>query len=594
MNHLILGENKNRLRLNCASQQISNEIVEYQYDYTPDPSVTGEKDLIAQLPLTDHPFIHLHTFVDGSGIIGQWRPDSGLRKQLTGDWAVPGEVNLSHSAPMVCFFDGSDRNVLTVSVSDASRDIHLLAGVHEETGEMNLHIVIHLSEPASAGRLTVRFDFRKLPFYKVLRELAAWWDSLLPDAPMEVPSCARLPMYSTWYSYHQDMQDETMLKEYQEAARMGMRAVIIDDGWQTADNNRGYGFCGDWNPEPGKFPDFARHVRRIHQLGMKCMIWYSVPFMGEYSKMWDTFKDMLLHRDPVLHTGILDPRYPQVREYLIATYRKAARDWGLDGFKLDFIDSFRSYPDTPAWNEKMDFQEIQDAVYCLMLGIRQALKKENPELLIEFRQNYIGPQMRRFGNMFRVGDCPMSGITNRVAIADLRLLSGSTAVHSDMVMWTAQETPENVAVQLISCIFATLQISVRLAGLSERQRKTLEHYLRFSIEYRDVLLTGNFVARNPLAQYPLLSAFKNSIRISAVYDSLQIMEVPEDDCREYWLLNGTTASTLYLEFPSGSSNGVLTIYDCYGETVLCQPSSDLCGIQKLAVPSGGSLKLTRD
>ena len=100
---------------------------------------------------------------------------------------------------------------------------------------------------------------------------------------------------------------------------------------------------------------------------MKCMIWYSVPFMGEYSAMWNSFKDMLLHYDPVLHTGILDPRYPQVRSYLISTYQQAARSWGLDGFKLDFIDSFRSYPDTPSYQEAMDFHEIQDAVYCLML-----------------------------------------------------------------------------------------------------------------------------------------------------------------------------------------------------------------------------------
>lgn len=594
MNHFIMEENNNRLRLNCISRQISHEVAEYQYEYTPDPSVTGEMEQIAQLPLADHPFIHLHTFIDGSGIIGQWRPDSGMRKQLIGDWASPSEVNLSHSAPVVCFFDGADRNVLTVAVSESSRDIHLLAGVHEETGEMNLHIIVHLSEPAAAGHLTVRLDFRRLPFYRTLRDLSAWWDALLPDAPMEVPSCARLPMYSTWYSYHQDMQDEIMLKEYQEAARMGMRAVIIDDGWQTADNNRGYGFCGDWNPEPGKFPDFARHVRQIHQLGMKCMIWYSVPFMGEYSEMWNTFKDMLLHHDPVLHTGILDPRYPQVREYLISTYQKAAGEWGLDGFKLDFIDSFRSYPDTPAWNEEMDFHEIQDAVYCLMLGISQTLKKENPELLIEFRQNYIGPQMRRFGNIFRVGDCPMSGITNRVAITDLRLLSGSTAVHSDMLMWPAQESPENVAIQLINCIFATLQISVRLAVLSERQKKTLEHYLRFSIAYRDVLLTGSFQAKNPLAQYPLLSASKNGVHICASYDNLQVLEIPKDDCREYWLLNGTTADALYLEFPSESSAGLLTVYDCCGETVLRQPASGLGGIQKLAVPSGGSLKLTKE
>lgn len=34
------------------------------------------------------------------------------------------------------------------------------------------------------------------------------------------------------------------------------------------------------------------------------------------------------------------PRYPQVRQYLVKTYEEAATVRGLDGLKLDFIDSF--------------------------------------------------------------------------------------------------------------------------------------------------------------------------------------------------------------------------------------------------------------
>lgn len=592
MNDFELNQNTNRLAAACTQSSPETGIREFLYTYSPDPAARGRLDLVPQLPLPDQPLLHFYTLLDGTGITGIWKPDAGMRKQLIGDWADFGELNLSHSAPVVCLFNGSDQNVITVSVSEASRDLHLSAGVHEENGQINLHIVIHFSEPVSSGQLKIRFDFRPLPFYKVLQDTAAWWDTILPDPPMEVPDCARFPMYSTWYSYHQEMNDELLLDEYRQAAKMGMKAVIIDDGWQTSDNNRGYGFCGDWQPAAEKFPDFARHVRHIHDLGMKCMIWYSVPFMGEYSAMWNSFKDMLLHYDPVLHTGILDPRYPQVRSYLISTYQQAARSWGLDGFKLDFIDSFRSYPDTPSYQEAMDFHEIQDAVYCLMLGIHRTLKEENPDLLIEFRQNYIGPQMRRFGNIFRVGDCPMSGITNRVAITDLKLLGGSTAVHSDMIMWPEKETAENAAVQLIDCIFSTLQISVRLAGLSERQRKTLEHYLRFSIEYRDVLLNGEFTAHNPLAQYPFLDARKNGIWIGAVYDGLRIVEFPEDSSlSEYWLLNGTTRNSLYASIPE-NIRGQLTVYDCCGENILCQPVPEICGVRKFAVPSGGSLKLT--
>ena len=55
------------------------------------------------------------------------------------------------------------------------------------------------------------------------------------------------------------------------------------------------------------------HVARIHALGMKYMLWYSVVYVGEYSKHWATFRSMLLRRDTGAHAGILDPRFPQVR-----------------------------------------------------------------------------------------------------------------------------------------------------------------------------------------------------------------------------------------------------------------------------------------
>ena len=59
-----------------------------------------------------------------------------------------------------------------------------------------------------------------------------------------------------------------------------MKGVIIDDGWQTDDNRRGYAFCGDWEISERRFPDMRAHVERVHRLGMKYLVWFSVPFMG--------------------------------------------------------------------------------------------------------------------------------------------------------------------------------------------------------------------------------------------------------------------------------------------------------------------------
>ena len=39
--------------------------------------------------------------------------------------------------------------------------------------------------------------------------------------------------------------------------------------------------------------------------------------------------------------GIIDPRYPEMRNYITDTYVKMVTDYDLDGLKLDFIDSFK-------------------------------------------------------------------------------------------------------------------------------------------------------------------------------------------------------------------------------------------------------------
>lgn len=94
-----------------------------------------------------------------------------------------------------------------------------------------------------------------------------------------------------------------------------------------------------------------------------------------------------------------------------------------------------------------------------------------------------------------------------------------------MLMWHRDEKPEDVAIQLINNIFATLQISVHLNEQTTEQKKVLAHYLSFSTKYREVLQCGDFRAHAPLALYPLLESCKDQIWISASYKENQIIPV---------------------------------------------------------------------
>ena len=226
---------------------------------------------------------------------------------------------------------------------------------------------------------------------------------------------------------------------------------------------------------------------------------------------------------------MLDPRFPEVREFLISTYEKALVQWDIDGFKLDFIDSFRFDGEDPAVREDYagrDLRSLPEAVNLLLSETRSRLERIKPGILIEFRQSYIGPAIRKYGNLFRVGDCPGDFLSNRLGVIDLRLTSGDTAVHSDMLEWNSRDTVENAALQLLNVIFSVPQISVRLADLPEEHREMLKFWLDFMRVHQEVLLHGKLTPYHPELNYPLVVAETETEMVIAVYGGDLAVPVP--------------------------------------------------------------------
>ena len=115
-------------------------------------------------------------------------------------------------------------------------------------------------------------------------------------------------------------------------------------------------------------------------------MWYSVPMAGEKSEAAQRFKGKILGFSKGLGAHILDPRYPEVREYLIGLYEGAVRDWGVDGLKRDFIEMFAPKADTVLTKEDgRDFASVDEAVDRLFTDIMTRLRKIKPDIAIEFR-----------------------------------------------------------------------------------------------------------------------------------------------------------------------------------------------------------------
>lgn len=520
---------------------------------------------------------------------GLWHPAAERSRALVPDWWEGFASRSASSAPVVCLYGIRGNNVLSFACSDVMNPLKLHAGLNEETASFHCSVTL-FSEPGAPlafYEARLRLDSRRIPYFQALAGVADWWAGFSGHEPAPVPDTAREPMYSTWYSFHQQLTSEAVEAECRLAAELGCKAVIVDDGWQTSDAARGYAYCGDWKASAGKIPDMKSHVAAVQESGLKYMLWYAVPFIGRHSRVWESFKDKLLYFHEGFGAGVADPRFPEVREYLTGIYEQALLEWNLDGFKLDFVDSFYALPeDAGRTDGGRDTASVPVAVDLLLGGIINRLRRLKPDILIEFRQSYTGPLMRKYGNMFRAGDCPNDAVQNRIKTIDIRLICGNTAAHSDMLMWNLEESAAGAALQFINILFAVPQISVRLVELPQSHMEMLAFWLGFWREHRDVLLEGSFEPWHPELLYPLVIARNSRKLIAAAYLDMVIPlsgELPE----EVLVVNGTLLTRLVLELERDAGLRRVIIRDCQGNTVSQVLAAMGMGIHVLEVPAAG-------
>ncbi len=525
---------------------------------------------------------------DDIGVNVCYSPMGYMRRNIRPDWGGDVGSNAMSSAPVFSNIAYDDMNRMTIACSDAKNSVRFRSGVVEEDATLVNTVRINVDCKVSEYEADIRIDTRSIPFYRCVEDVARWWESYDGYEPINVPETARCPLYSAWYSFHQQIDVPRIVEECRFFEKLGCKSIIVDDGWQTDDNNRGYAFCGDWEATPSKIPDMKAFVDAVHETGLKFVLWYSVPFVGIHSKAYERFKDKTLADVGMGGTFVLDPRYPEVRRYLIDTYKNAVINWGLDGFKLDFIDSFRQSAEV---KEGMDYISVYDAVDRLMKDVLRELSELNPEILIEFRQSYMGPLMRTFGNMIRSADCPNDSFSNRLNTLSLRMTSGNTAVHSDMVMWNYDEPVELAAFQLTNILFSVPQISVLHDRMPESHELMVKTYLDFWTKHRDVLLDGEMLYKNYAADFTYVSSLKDDTQIGAVYAGrIANIEKPTDNIIVF---NASMDKDVILDAGEGiGSDFDYTIYDCMGNEV---GSGKLSGISfdRIFVPINGRIELCR-
>ncbi len=546
------------------------------------------------------PQFGVYFLVSGAGVQNVWttcfdRLEYHLWPKLWWGGSSTYQSALAYNSPIAVGFNSTEAAPVALACSEAMRFVKFGLYADDRTCEIagRCEFFTGPSPDLQEYEVSVMLDRRGLFYGDVVREATDWIMRRNGIVLQPVPEAAYDPLYSTWYAYLQDVHADELEEEARQAASLGMKTMILDDGWQKEDSKTFYSAVGDWMPVKSRFPDMKAHVGKVHAAGLKYMLWLAAAKGGAATKVWPRFPNQRLSvsgKPGEGQVGTLDPRFPDVREYLITTYERVIGEWGFDGVKLDFIDSFSqpSKADDPAEKDGFsgrDYRVVQEATDRLMKDVYARLRKINPNVLIEFRQSYMGPYVLQYGNMMRAADCPADPCANRRRTFILRLTSGNVAVHSDMLVWNRDETLEGAALPILNAIYSTIQYSMILKTINPAHREVIRHWLGFSQRHREALLRGSFRPHHPECGYPWAESESASERIVTTYSQGNLIPTGAAD-KPVIVINATGAPGVVLDAPA---DGRAEFFDVVGRPAGSAPVAK--GVARLAIPASGYARI---
>lgn len=506
-----------------------------------------------------------------------WRPSAGYDLRLPPDWGGRADVSGILRAPLGVLHDQDGLASAGFAVEPANSAVALRYGVSEESAAF---VVQFGFEPADHER-RVLIDLTGGELFDTVARLRQEVQTI---APHRVAALADEPVYSTWYSFHDALDAESILQEARLAKELGFGCLFLDYGWQRLGDSRYFDGCGDWVADEAKFPDLAATVREIQALGLGVVLWVAPLLLGDRSDAFATLGEGATQRNPNLRAHILDPRRPEVREHVIRAFTRLVEELGVDGLKIDFIDAASVYA---APGDVAAHGEIAAAATRMLDDLRQATDAAGyRDLIFEYREPYVGLGLAASGDVIRAEDCPGDFIANRRATIDLRVFDTGQRVHSDMMMWDPELSAPMVAVALSNATFSVPQISMRLTSMTPRARDHIAAWLTAWRQVRDVALRGRLVGLRPQLHYPSATAVRGDASLSVVWSSDSIVSVPPD-ARRAVIVNGTTSTRLSVRLDATAH---VQVVDHLGADIA---TGELAiGTSELQVPVGGRAHLS--
>jgi len=152
-------------------------------------------------------------------------------------------------------------------------------------------------------------------------------EAVLAKAP---PDPDRFP-YVGWdsWGYLTDLDEDTLRREAEIAARLGLELFVVDLGWARS--------IGDWHADPRKFPGGLRALSDyVHSLGMKFGLHFTLAEAAPDSPVLEANPDWTSSESYGYHGAVsLCLSHKPVKEWVIEQAVRLIDDYGVDWFLQD-------------------------------------------------------------------------------------------------------------------------------------------------------------------------------------------------------------------------------------------------------------------
>jgi alpha-galactosidase len=489
----------------------------------------------------------------------------------------------------------NDQNQITFTCKDAYQAKFVSSSIREESDSVIFGLGFFEDNPPLSDlqdyQAEVLVDFRNIHFSKAIYDASSWFLAEAFKASSVRVDTTNVPVFSTWYPMHRNIPLENITRELDSLQTFNFKSILVDDGWQTLVKMK---VDTTYTYDEGSYKTMNLFRQKCQEMNLPLYLWYSLPFMGGTPVIMKKFEGKYIRYRAPRQMYVLDPRYADVRKYLVNTYAKFLSEWKFDGYWFDFLKGF--YPSEGQLIDEdrgRDFVSIDLAVDTLYSDMEARLKAIDPDVFMGQKFPVVGPNLVSYQN-FLTGFVGVDNTTKivREKMVNNRLLYGKYTPFMEVVAVSPNDKPVDIARKLQAVLFGNPYLSFYITTLSNDSKQTIRFWLDYWKKNYKTIVEGDFEPMQVSRYYPIIKVEGDQKMIYMLYEDYTI-NLPISMQKTIEVINSKVSGDVHFMLAKPGLQYHYELFDCLGNSL---EKGILKGKNKntldLLVPAAGYIRIT--